>query len=476
MMQEENEMSKRWSVFIIDDSPDDRAEIRRMLLRGSDRQLKFFEAETAHAGIKAVLAAETPPDCVVLDYNLPDMHAPEVLAALKGPDGMPVCPVVVLTGGDNREDGRRVLRAGAQNYIAKDWTSPHALSRAVENASESWLMGRELRQRKDALRLVTDRETFRNAFGDATRSLTDEHAIKRVASQLLGVYLGANRLTYAEVTHDGLVVVEPGYVNGVDQVNGVYRLEDYGPTLLSTFQAGKNVSVTDIRQDPNYSTAEKLAYSKLEVVSNLLIPILKNNILVALLASQQKNPRVWTTNDILLAREIAERTWAAVEQVRAEEKLTANELQLSQILHIMPSFSAILMGPTFIFQLVNQAYYDLVGRGPEIIGKTLLQAIPEIADQPFPALLEEVYRTGKPYEAKSMMARLQRGPNGSFADIFVDFAYLPLREASGEVSGIFIHGVDRTAEEMANKALARREREIRSVTENTPDVLTRFDR
>lgn len=53
---------------------------------------------------------------------------------------------------------------------------------------------------------------------------------------------------------------------------------------------------------------------------------------------------------------------------------------------------------------------------------------------------------------------------------------MPLREAKGTVAGIFIHGVDRTAEAMANKALARREREIRSVTENTLDVLTRFDR
>ncbi len=53
---------------------------------------------------------------------------------------------------------------------------------------------------------------------------------------------------------------------------------------------------------------------------------------------------------------------------------------------------------------------------------------------------------------------------------------MPLREANGTVSGNFIHDVDRTAEAIANKALARREREIRSVTENTPDVLTRFDR
>ena len=94
MSKAEKERLKPWHVFIIDDSPDDRAEIRRMLLKGSERRLSFVEAETAEAGIHAVLNAVPPPDCIVLDYNLPDMEAPDVLAALTGPDGMPVCPVV----------------------------------------------------------------------------------------------------------------------------------------------------------------------------------------------------------------------------------------------------------------------------------------------------------------------------------------------------------------------------------------------
>jgi len=113
MLKEKKETLKPWCVAIIDDSPDDRAEIRRMLLNGSERRLRFIEAGTAEAGIQAVLGATHPPDCIVLDYNLPEMEAPEMLAALTGPDGMPVCPVIVVTGGDSREEGRRVLRAGA---------------------------------------------------------------------------------------------------------------------------------------------------------------------------------------------------------------------------------------------------------------------------------------------------------------------------------------------------------------------------
>lgn len=117
-----------------------------------------------------------------------------------------------------------------------------------------------------------------------------------------------------------------------------------------------------------------------------------------------------------------------------------------------------------------------MGRGPEIIGKTVIEALPEIANQPFPALLDEVYRTGKSFEAKGMVVKLPRGPNVNLTDIFVDFAYLPVRDAAGQVSGIFIHGVDRTADVRAAQALAQSARELRSVTENSPDGLTRFDR
>jgi CheY-like chemotaxis protein len=78
-------------ILIIEDSPDDRANIRRMLLRGSDRPYYFTEAELGVAGARAYReAAATPPDCVLLDYHLPDMNAPEVLAELRnGSSGRP---------------------------------------------------------------------------------------------------------------------------------------------------------------------------------------------------------------------------------------------------------------------------------------------------------------------------------------------------------------------------------------------------
>ena len=465
-----------WCILVVDDSPDERVEVRRMLLKGCDRRLTFIEAETAQAAIEAVRTALVLPDCMVLDYNLPDMDAPEVLEAVKGPDGMPVCPVVVLTGGISRDDGRRVLRAGAQDYIGKEWTSPQGLSRAIENACESWAMARELRQRKEAIRLVADRDAFRSLFGDATRDLMDEHAIKRVASQLLGRYLCANRLVYAELTADERVVIEPGYVSDVQPIDGVYSLADYGSALLVKLSAGEIVHVPDMRLDPGYSAAERLAYADLQIVSNLSIPILKSGRLVAIVGVHQKTPRVWTTNEKFMVREIAERTWAAVEQARSESKLLASRAQLTEVVALMPSFSAVVRGPCHVFEMANQAFYDLVQHGPEILGLPYAEALPEIASQGFPALLDRGYQTGENFEAKGMRAYVRRGSENRLTEVFVDFVYLPLREADGQVSGIFLHGVDRTEQVRGEQALRRSQQELQTLADNIPDVLSRFDR
>ena len=79
-MKEENAIH----ILIIEENSDDCASIRRMLLNGSDRTYVFSEAQLGAAGVRAYREpASSPPDCVLLDYHLPDMDAPEVLAELR---------------------------------------------------------------------------------------------------------------------------------------------------------------------------------------------------------------------------------------------------------------------------------------------------------------------------------------------------------------------------------------------------------
>ena len=117
-----------------------------------------------------------------------------------------------------------------------------------------------------------------------------------------------------------------------------------------------------------------------------------------------------------------------------------------------PGFMVLLQGPEHVFARVNAAYHELVGKR-ELLGKPLRQALPELADQPFPALLDEVRRTGRPYVGRGMRTLLQRTPGVPPEERYVDFVYQPLTDADGRIWGIFAQGHDVTEQHRAAAAL-----------------------
>lgn len=147
-----------WHILLIEDNPDDCADLRQMLLRGgSRRRYRFSEARLGAEGVRLLRDPLTGPvDCVLLDYDLPDMNAHGVLAALRNATGMPPCPVVVVTGMPT-EEGLQLLAAGAQDYIGKRWTSADSLTRAVENAVERFALLAENQGAQEALRASEER-------------------------------------------------------------------------------------------------------------------------------------------------------------------------------------------------------------------------------------------------------------------------------------------------------------------------------
>src|SRR5690606_38200638 len=84
------------TVLVVDDSVDDRAMIRRLLAR-QEREYGVIEAETGQAGLER--ARNEGPDCVLLDFYLPDMDGNDFIDALKrdARGGVPI-PIAVLTG------------------------------------------------------------------------------------------------------------------------------------------------------------------------------------------------------------------------------------------------------------------------------------------------------------------------------------------------------------------------------------------
>jgi PAS domain S-box-containing protein len=132
------------------------------------------------------------------------------------------------------------------------------------------------------------------------------------------------------------------------------------------------------------------------------------------------------------------------EQVLAEKYREEENERLRGLFEQAPGIMAVVRGPEHVFELTNHSYMQLIGHR-QIIGKSVLEALPELAGQGFLELLDRVYTSGEPFVGHALPVRLQREPDGPLEERYVDFVYQPIKGADGAVSGIFVEGSDVTA-------------------------------
>jgi len=124
------------AVLVVDDSPEFLGVARQLLeqLRPGTR------VDTVQSGTDALafLTGRAPydgaprPMFVVLDFRLPDMNAPEVLARLRGEPLLANLPILVLSQAGWPEDARRALAAGASAFVVKP-SSARTLRRVLDD-------------------------------------------------------------------------------------------------------------------------------------------------------------------------------------------------------------------------------------------------------------------------------------------------------------------------------------------------------
>ena len=131
--------------------------------------------------------------------------------------------------------------------------------------------------------------------------------------------------------------------------------------------------------------------------------------------------------------------------------------RLADLFEQAPAFFAVLNGPQFVFEMVNSSYQQLIGHR-SVLGKTVLEAVPETEEQDFLKLLKRVYQTGEPHVGRGTPVQLARTPNHPHELRYLDFVYQPKREADGTVSGIIVLGVDMTDAKKSEQILLQSEK------------------
>ena len=172
-----------------------------------------------------------------------------------------------------------------------------------------------------------------------------------------------------------------------------------------------------------------------------------------------------TELQMLRERSASERIAEAGLLRRAQQVQAANQALLaeSEMLRDMfkqaPGFIGILVGPQHTFALANDAYQRLVG-GRNLVGLTVAEALPEVVDQGFVDLLDQVYSTGKPFIGDAAAVMLRRSEDATEQRRYVDFVYQPILDEGGSVSGIFVQGQDVTEKVEAAQQQTLRHREL----------------
>jgi PAS domain S-box-containing protein len=149
-------------------------------------------------------------------------------------------------------------------------------------------------------------------------------------------------------------------------------------------------------------------------------------------------------------------------QVEAVRSTRESEAQLAQLFEQAPTFMALLEGPQHRIVRANPGYLRLAGHRP-VTGRTVAEALPEAVEQGFLDLLDTVFRTGEPFIGAELRYVARDRHGAALEERFVTFAYQPLRDSTGAVTGIFVEGTDVTDAVRAREALRQSEAKYRGL-------------
>jgi signal transduction histidine kinase/DNA-binding response OmpR family regulator len=137
------------TVLLVDDSTADRTLYRHFLSSATAYTFTLIEAATGEEGLRLCETAQ--PDCLILDFQLPDMDGLTFLDALPIETVSLPYPVVMLTGQGSEQLAVQSMHRGIQDYVVKDDLSADMLRRVIANAVDKFCLQRMLQAHRSLL-------------------------------------------------------------------------------------------------------------------------------------------------------------------------------------------------------------------------------------------------------------------------------------------------------------------------------------
>ena len=154
--------------------------------------------------------------------------------------------------------------------------------------------------------------------------------------------------------------------------------------------------------------------------------------------------------------------------------LERSERRLRRLILNAPIAIAILTGPDYIVEIINERALKLMGKTKEqMLNKPVLESITELDPNSTKNLLDSVYYSGKPFSAYEFPVRLNRF--GHVEKVFINFEYHPLYNSQGKIYGIMVVGIDVTDQVAARHKIEESEARFKLLADSMPQFVWSAD-
>ncbi|UOQ53571.1 PAS domain-containing protein [Hymenobacter cellulosivorans] len=162
------------------------------------------------------------------------------------------------------------------------------------------------------------------------------------------------------------------------------------------------------------------------------------------------------------------------ESRQMRDQMQQNDQLLRRIMGQIPANIATLLGPDHRISFVNDGMQRLYG-SRSVPGKKIAEAFPEVEEQGFVALMDQVYHSGQAYYGMEQVTLIENENTGQPETHYLDFTYQPLLDENNTVQGILIFAVDATERVLVRRraqaldaAMRQRDEELRTMTDALP--------
>jgi PAS domain S-box-containing protein len=286
-------------------------------------------------------------------------------------------------------------------------------------------------------------------------------------AEAVGTHLEIHRCLFNEIDLDtDTETVHRDYSRTGQSVEGKHKLSEYSPKASERMAAGQTVVNRNSEIDPRTADLFEKTYKPNQELAYVAVPMMRAGKWVASLWCSDDQPRNWTGEEIGMIETVAERTWAAVERLRAGEALRESEERYRTLFEsIDEGFCIIEKVETapgepsdFRYLTTNRAFEEQTGIG-NVVGKTIRGAFPEEPQEWFD-IYDNIVRTGE-------SIRFERGllSQGRVLDLY---ASRVKDRSNRRVAVVFKDITDRTRAAEANARLA-------AIVESSDDAIISKD-